>query len=76
MSTTTANESAVTLEMINELQQQVLDNNPIYKYLLSEVSSKCDPVGDTCVESHITRLQKRYIDQPPRISWCTYDIST
>ena len=31
-------QSVVTLEMINELQQQVLDNNPIYKYLLSDVS--------------------------------------
>ncbi|KAJ1024792.1 hypothetical protein NDA16_002832 [Ustilago loliicola] len=27
----------VTLEMINDLQQQVLDNNPIYKYLLSDL---------------------------------------
>ena len=27
-----------TLEMINKLQQEVLDNNPIYKYLLSDVS--------------------------------------
>lgn len=32
-------EGAVTLEMINELQQQVLDNNPIYQFLLSDVSS-------------------------------------
>lgn len=31
-------ESVVTLEMINKLQQEVLDNNPIYKYLLSDVS--------------------------------------
>lgn len=32
-------QGVVTLEMINELQQQVLDdNNPIYKYLLSDVS--------------------------------------
>ncbi|GAC99902.1 hypothetical protein PHSY_007505 [Pseudozyma hubeiensis SY62] len=31
-------EGAVTLEMINELQKQVLDNNPIYKYLLSDLT--------------------------------------
>ncbi len=37
--TESAAEGAVTLAMINELQQQVLDNNPIYKYLLSDVSA-------------------------------------
>lgn len=35
-------QGVVTLEMINELQQQVLDNNPIYKYLLSDVSISND----------------------------------
>lgn len=36
-------EGVVTLKMINELQQQVLDNNPIYKYLLSDVSFLLPP---------------------------------
>ena len=36
-------EGVVTLKMINELQQQVLDNNPIYKYLLSDVSFPLPP---------------------------------
>ena len=40
VATPTSAEGVVTLEMINELQQQVLDNNPIYKYLLSDVSSR------------------------------------
>lgn len=40
---TGASDGLVTLEMINELQQQVLDNNPIYKYLLSDVSPPPSP---------------------------------
>lgn len=38
MSSTSAAEGAVTLQQINEVHANVLDNNPIYKYLLSDVS--------------------------------------
>lgn len=53
MSSTTAAPSSgeVTLEMINELQKTVLDNNPIYKYLLSDVSIHFSPLFHTCTSS-------------------------
>ncbi|SPO28902.1 related to thioesterase family protein [Ustilago trichophora] len=53
MSTTTnsTTEGVVTLEMINELQQQVLDNNPIYKYLLSDLVIKT--VSPGFIEAHV-----------------------
>ncbi|SYW80359.1 uncharacterized protein UBRO2_03627 [Ustilago bromivora] len=38
MASNALTEGVVTLKMINELQQQVLDNNPIYKYLLSDLT--------------------------------------
>ncbi|CCF50748.1 hypothetical protein NDA11_005640 [Ustilago hordei] len=38
MASNASAEGVVTLKMINELQQQVLDNNPIYKYLLSDLT--------------------------------------
>ncbi|CBQ68809.1 conserved hypothetical protein [Sporisorium reilianum SRZ2] len=41
----------VTLEMINELQQQVLDNNPIYKYLLSDLTIVA--VSPGYIEAHV-----------------------
>ncbi|CDU24899.1 uncharacterized protein SPSC_04732 [Sporisorium scitamineum] len=44
-------QGAVTLEMINELQQQVLDNNPIYKYLLSDLEIKT--VSPGYIEAHV-----------------------
>ena len=43
MASNASAEGVVTLKMINELQQQVLDNNPIYKYLLSDVSFPLPP---------------------------------
>ncbi|KIS67706.1 uncharacterized protein UMAG_11130 [Mycosarcoma maydis] len=44
-------ESVVTLEMINKLQQEVLDNNPIYKYLLSDLVIKT--VSSGYIEAHV-----------------------
>ncbi|ETS64534.1 hypothetical protein PaG_00999 [Moesziomyces aphidis] len=49
--TGSAAEGAVTLAMINELQQQVLDNNPIYKYLLSDLEIKI--VSPGFIEAHV-----------------------
>ncbi|PWY98713.1 Thioesterase/thiol ester dehydrase-isomerase [Testicularia cyperi] len=52
---------AVSIEMINELQAKVLDNNPIYKYLLSDLAiTKVSPgfieaqvtVSKTLMNSH------------------------
>ncbi|EST09012.1 Thioesterase superfamily [Kalmanozyma brasiliensis GHG001] len=52
MSTTSASlEGAVTLQQINEVHANVLDNNPIYKYLLSDLEIKAVQPG--YIEAHV-----------------------